>query len=148
MSLPTKDEIGQFLALINPLPGYKILEVFYETSDLQEALKSLDTHYSDIIFGNERPLDKPFRALPREYDTIVLNKILLKHKYPERILKIVYTALANAAHVIIIEEQGCADVKVFELLEGCDFRAANQINIFNDKKVFVAKKMHSWGNGL
>lgn len=144
--------INKFLDLIQPLPGYKVLEVSYEKSAISQSITNHLAGNANLVYveyGDKAlTLDKPFRALPREHDVVVLNKILLAHKYSERILKNVYTTLANASNVIIIESKEKDISKVFSLLELCDFRAANDIDIFEDKNVVVAKKMHMWGNGL
>jgi len=146
--LPTKKELEEFLQLIHPLPGYKILEVTRERSELSDALEAYLQDEGTLIvheYGEEKVLKKPFRALPREYDVVILNEVLLAHSFSEKILKNTYTTLANAANVIIIEDESR---EVLELLEKCDFRAANEIEIFEGKKLIVAKKMHMWGNGL
>lgn len=144
--------INKFLDLIHPLPGYKVLEVSYGKSDISESLSKHLGESGELVYveyGDKAlALDKPFRALPREYDLVVLNNVLLAHKYSERILKNVYTTLANAANVIIIEGKEKDISKIFSFLEACDFRAANEIDIFDESSVIVAKKMHMWGNGL
>ena len=146
-------EIKQFLELIHPLPAYKILEVFLEESDitlsLEKHLQSSEGTLNSIKYGESAlALDKPFRALPREYDVVIFYNILLSHQHSQRLLKIAYTTLANAANIIIIEDKNSDESKIFSLLESCDFRAANSIDIFEGKNVVVAKKMHMWGNGL
>jgi len=93
---------------------------------------------------------KPFRALPRDNDIVFIRDVLHRHTAPERLLRAIYTTLANAAEVVIITEAGAADAREqLDMLEKAEFRAANIIEgIVAGATVVTAKKMHMWGNGL
>ncbi|MBT3280705.1 MAG: hypothetical protein HOF69_03665 [Campylobacteraceae bacterium] len=132
---------------------------------LQSLLNEKESKLNLIIYGQEdetlkeqfpnskiqyiEDIKKPFRVSPRSVDIIVLKNIFNQHQKNEALLKISYTALANAADIIIIEKKGTIDkTAMYELLENNEFRAANFIDIFPNYDLVMAKKMHMWGNGL
>ncbi len=163
------DNINKFLELFNPYPGNTFLEVSSGVDGITDALYDLLNSkqsnlklaiYSDkdvniqLKYPNTKiqfidDMKKPFRASPRSVDIVILKDIYTKHKFGDRLLKLSYTSLANAAQVVIIEPKGNLEkTTICETLERLEFRAANFVDIFADYDVVVAKKMHMWGNGL
>ena len=163
--------MDRFLELFSPQPGYKILDITSHTDTLSSALLQRlapvrgrfalacypGTHTplppcEEVMLQEQNVPDytKFFRALPRDNDIVFLRDVLHRHAQPERILKAVYTTLANAAEVIIVTADEAADVQAqLAMLEKADFRAANVIEgMAEGVKVVMAKKMHMWGNGL
>jgi len=161
--------INKFLELFNPYPGNTFLEVSSGLDDITEALyELLNNKQSNLklaIYSNKDEdiqlkypntkiqfiddMKKPVRASPRSVDIVILKDIYTKHKFGDRLLKLSYTSLANAAQVVIIEPKGNLEkLTICETLEKLEFRASNFVDIFDDYDVVVAKKMHMWGNGL
>lgn len=163
-----KKEYAQFLELFHPQPGYKVLEVTTHADGLTKAIFDFIVPYGGRLALSMYPGDhkelavseylkpqevadftRPFRALPRDNDIVVLDDILHRHTFPDRILKACYTTLANTGEVIVMAPRGEMDMgKLFEDLETSEYRAANQIDIFEAYDLVMAKKMHMWGNGL
>jgi hypothetical protein len=161
-------EQRDFLQLFHPQPGYKLLEVTTQAGTLTRLLHTFLQPYHGrlavALYPGEHDLptpsdslkihtvdsfSKPFRALPRDNDIVILNDLLDHHAFPERILKAVYTTLANTGEVIIMAPKGSMDIEALMiLLEKTEYRAANQIQVFEDFDLVMAKKMHMWGNGL
>ncbi|SFV51080.1 hypothetical protein MNB_SM-7-120 [hydrothermal vent metagenome] len=154
----------QFLELFHPLPGNSYLLVTTKLDGVADALykkiKMVDGSFSIALYGEGEFVDakiekidsllKPFKASPRDNDRVVFYDIFTKHTSQEMLLKLAYRTLANAAEVVIIEPKGILDTqKTYQLLEKMEFRASNRIDdILDGYDVFVAKKMHMWGNGL
>jgi hypothetical protein len=157
----------QFLELFHPLPGSKYLivtthadviaKVLAEKMLYVEGMLWLECYPGEheIIDGNHvkrhdiAHFKAPFRALPREYDMVIFQDIYSQHNYPERLLKLAYTTLANTAHLIIMEPKGTLDIPtLLQDLERMEYRAANAIDLLDDYDLVMAKKMHMWGNGL
>ena len=162
-------DLKQFLELFNPLPGNHYLLVTDKIDDIAYALSTLmqdvngEFHlalYEDSITNlrdelqntklqSIQNISKPFRALPRDHDIVIIKNIMQFHKNPELLLRIAYTTLANTAEIILMEEKGTMDIaKTKELLEKFEFRAPNEIDILKEYDLVMAKKMHMWGNGL
>ena len=162
-------EVKQFLELFTPYPGSCYLEVSQDSSEITTALYDLleqSQSTLDLVFyENEKKehkqrfinskiqyidsFEKPFRALPRSVDIVILRDILHYHKKQDVILKTAYRALANTADIIIMEKKGVMNIAAMcELLEQYEFRASNSIDIFAEYDLVMAKKMHMWGNGL
>ncbi|WP_345979735.1 hypothetical protein [Sulfurimonas sp. HSL3-2] len=158
--------ISRIKELINPLPGYTILHVTSKvdemTSILLEMLGGVGGKLNLAIYSDETVesaenmrvqnianYDDMFRALPRDNDIVIFHEVFLKHSQQGRMLKNAYMTLANAAYIIIIEEEGSMDIqKVKATLEQHEFRAPNEIDIIEGYDLIMAKKMHMWGNGL
>jgi hypothetical protein len=161
-------DFSRFLALMQPQPGYKILEVTSHADALTQALSELLIPFRgrlslSLYPGAHVPIEAsesvkphtianfklPFRALPRDNDIVILCDVLQHHAFPERLLQTAYRTLANAGEVIIVNKEGAVDVdEQLRLLEACEFRAANRIDLLEGYEVVIAKKMHMWGNGL
>lgn len=161
--------LTSFLELFQPLPGNKYLQVTSKPDGTTEALQTLlaqhngEFHLAHYLHNEQNPscisdktkvqridsLNKPFRALPRDYDMIIFKDIFHLHTNPNGLIKIAYTALANTANIIIMEPKGTLDTnKTKELLELFEFRASNEIDVHPLYDLVIAKKMHMWGNGL
>lgn len=159
----------QFLELIQPQPGFKVLDVTAHADELTEAviehLKPFRQHRMALalypgehkVFEPSNALkiqeipnyNVPFRALPRDNDIVIIRDVFHKHSQAERILKSIYTTLANTGDIIIITKSEDADVEAQKaILERLEFRSANSIDILDGYCLVMAKKMHMWGNGL
>ena len=163
-----KREYEQFLELFLPQPGYKMLDVTSHADELtriiERRIQPYDGKLRLAMYPGEHEsweysktvephtvasFSKPFRALPRDNDIVILRDVLNLHEFPERIMKIVYTTLTNTGEVIIISKKGSADIPaLLQMLEDFEFRAPNSIDIFDAYDLVMAKKMHMWGNGL
>ena len=153
--------------LIHPLPGYTIFYVsphidqiavtladMLEKVDGRLNLALYDEHEKLSLIGDVRVqnIDNPkdiFRALPRDNDTVIFHDIFSRHTDKDRMLKNAYMTLANAGQIIIIEKKGVIQTALLkEYLQKHEFRAPNEIDLFEEYDLVIAKKMHMWGNGL
>lgn len=163
-------DLKQFLELFTPLPGNHYIQVCRDTDEtttaLYELMKNVDgelrlalyrdeeideiqSHYPNAKLQQIKNFKHPFRALPRDNDTVVFKDIFHLHEKPEILLKTAYTTLANTAEVIIMQEKGTMDVQaMLDILEAYEFRTPNYIDISDQYDLVIAKKMHMWGNGL
>lgn len=164
------EDLKQFRELFNPLPGnhyIQILREVDETTDiLYDLMKSIDGELRIVVYENDdistikekypdakiqaiNSLSSPFKALPRDNDTVIFKDIFHLHKNQALLLKISYTTLANTANVIIMQEKATMNIEsMIEMLGEYEFRSANYIDIDPKYDLVVAKKLHMWGNGL
>ena len=154
----------QFLELFHPLPGNSYLLVTTKIDDvakaLHEKIAEVGGNFSIALYGEGAfegakieeidSLSKPFRALPRDNDRVIFYDIFTKHTSQKMLLQLAYRTLANAAEVVIVEpKEILGSEEMYALLEQMEFRAPNRIeDILDGYDVFIAKKMHMWGNGL
>lgn len=162
-------ELDQFLELFNPLPGNCYMQVTTNPDDttiaLGELMQNVNGELRVVYYTEDQEafdaLDvekkqqvdnflKPFRALPRDNDVVIFQELLSKHTKPEQLIKIAYTTLANAAHIIIMEKKGVMDIEAtIDMLDRFEFRSPNYIdNVIEGYDLVMAKKLHMWGNGL
>ena len=124
----------EFLEIINPLPGYHILEVTTKSGDFTRALYQHIQGFDAELYVAQYPgehedvsdlenihiqiipkYNAPFRATPRSQDIIVFNNIFTQHPSLQRVLKIAYTALANNSNIIIVEDRATMTKSVEEI---------------------------------
>jgi len=144
----------KFLELFSPLPGNHYLHVTQEHNEISYALEELLVNAAGVLqveLLNQEDLKnaKPFRALPRDNDSVIFQDVFHAHTNPSALLNIAYRTLANSAELIIVEKIGLLDIeKTKELLEKHEFRTPNHLDILKDYDIIIAKKMHMWGRGL
>ena len=147
-------DLTQFLQLFSPHPAnsYLVVSTCRDdiTAELSKLMDSVDGNLKVVLYGDENlEFSKPFRALPRTHDIVILKDVLQAHTNPNMILKLSYTSLANAADIVIMEKKGVMDIELTkQLLEDFEFRAVNDIDIVEGYDLVMAKKLHMWGNGL
>ncbi len=163
-------DLSQFLELFTIQPGYRYIQVTTEVDETTSALYELLTNnnaefriayysedempdlaseYPEATIQHVKRFNMPYRALPRDNDMVIYKDIFSKHDKQDLLLKTAYTTLANTADIIIMEKEGVLDIqKMIELYEKFEYRAANHMNILEGYDIFMAKKMHMWGNGL
>lgn len=147
-------DLKQFLELFNPLPGNHYLQVTQEknliSSELSKILEAVNGELKiELLSENDLLNSKPFRALPRDNDIVILQDVFHQHQNKSQLLKISYRTLANTAEVIIMEKEGVLDIEqTKQILEEYEFRTPNYVDILDGYDIVIAKKMHMWGNGL
>ncbi len=149
------------LACVNFLPAVKVAVVGQCDDELffllHEKLEAVGGELVAYMFGDEpQPLpslkvtmidnyDKGFRALAREYTTLILNEHYSRVENKERLLKASFKSILNAGDMIIIED----DISgIDEILLENGFVAINEIETDDTIHLLSAKKMHGWGHGL
>ena len=146
--------LTKFLELFHPLPGNHYLHVTQEQNDISDALEKLLVTVQgelkvEILSEADLQNAKPFRALPRDNDMVVLQDIFAAHKNQSAILKVTYRTLANTAEILILEKKSVLDIDALKAtLEEHEFRTPNHLDILEGYDIVVAKKMHMWGAGL
>lgn len=131
--------------LVEALPGMKVLLIAPEGEDASAAV--LREHLS--CCGGELMLNRypaPLQVPSREFEAVVIDRVMHRHPEPLKLLKQAYRSLENSGILIIIDSDKTD--AVIALLEACDYRTPNIIDLSSDCHVVVAKKLHMWGNGL
>ena len=162
-------DLKQFLQLFHPLPGNHYLQVCTSvdetTEELYKMMQNVNGELSIAVYDNQTTdletrfahakiqyisdFKQPFRALPRNHDTVIFKDIFHLHENKNAILKIAYTTLANTANIIIMQKKGTMDMQgMKQMLEAFEFRSPNVVDVLAEYDLVVAKKMHMWGNGL
>jgi len=144
-------EIEFFKSLFQKDPNISILNIDNGCKDIKIALEEIiDEVGGKLTYKKLEDINEDrFRLVAREFEYVVLSDILTDINNVDRLIKTCYHSLENSAQIIILSRKDKQDV--YSLLDICDrndFRASNQIDIFEEYNVVVAKKMHMWGNGL
>jgi len=147
----TNKELEQFSSLLEDAPALCLLNISNGINPLEEVL-------NDKIAKNDgsivtKKLDdiscQRFRLKTREFEYCVLYDMIESCSDINKFIKACYHSLENSAFIIIIEPKSNNNISdIIELLDICEFRVANNIDIFEDYNLIMAKKLHMWGNGL
>jgi len=140
-----------FSSLFDDVPNLAVLHINNRVDFLnpviEDIVKQSDGKLDYKNFVDEKSLK--LRVAPRTYEYIILSDILDLCENKIQLLKMYYTALENSANIIILSEKSSDSVEeIKSLLEITQFRAINDIDIFDEYLIITAKKMHMWGNGL
>jgi len=140
-----------FTSLFGDVPNLAILHINNGVDFLNPVIENVvnqsDGKLDYTDFSNEKALK--VRMVPRTYEYVILSDILDSCENKIKLLKMYYTALENSANIIILTKKSSNSVEeIKNLLEEAQFRAINDIDIFDEYIIVTAKKMHMWGNGL
>lgn len=151
VSVMNKKSVEFFLSLFDKTPELRVL-VFHRDDNvfadlLSDNLNNINPRIKNLQFTNELAM-KEFRLTPRAFEYAVVVDIFdgtNSHLFNE-----IYHSLENSANIIVLSNKtnniGIYQIK--ELLDNSDFRAVNEIDIFDDYYLVTGKKMHMWGAGL
>jgi len=140
-----------FTSLFGDVPNLAILHINNGVDFLNPVIENVvnqsDGKLDYTDFSSEHALK--VRMVPRTYEYVILSDILDFCENKIQLLKMYYTALENSANIIILTKKSSNSVEeIKNLLEETQFRAINDIDIFDEYIIVTAKKMHMWGNGL
>ncbi|MEA3512315.1 MAG: hypothetical protein U9R37_01800 [Campylobacterota bacterium] len=145
-----KNELIQFRELFDKFPHLAILHIDNGCSDIKSELLSIiedldgEFIYKDISDIN--PLK--FRPKNREFEYALISDCLHLIDDKQKFITSVYHSLENSAFIILLSRKGNMEVgEMIELLDECNFRAVNDIDIFEEYDLVMAKKLHMWGAG-
>lgn len=140
-----------FCSLFEQFPNISILNIDNGCDDITKLLETIVNNIGGKLTKKDfETIDqKRFRLTAREYEYAVVCDCYDKFERVDSFIQQVYHSLENSGQVILISKKESSDIyKMIEVLDRNDFRAANQIDIFDGYNLVVAKKMHMWGNGL
>lgn len=138
--------LATILHLIPKHPAIKVLIVGDDIASYHEGIKKhlCDVEGSvDCIPFNEKSLGQ---LKSREYE-VALVVAICNDECTQKVCTKVYKGLENSGILILLANEECMH-EMIALLEVCDYRAPNSVEIKNGRTCIVAKKLHMWGNGL
>jgi hypothetical protein len=143
-------EFGQFEQLFDSSPNIAILNIDNGFEEVTSFLKEfLEKNKGEFTFQSlEEIKNKRFRLKDRNFEYAVVSNCLTEIEKKEQFINGVYHSLENSAFIILLEEKKKVDSSIMcELLDRCNFRAVNSIDIFPNYYLVMAKKLHMWGAG-
>ena len=144
-------ELKEFSSLLEDAPALCLLNISNGVNPFLSILEDKISKNDGTIESrdlNNISCDK-FRLKSREFEYCILFDTISLCEDKEKFIKTCYHSLENSAFIIIIEPKSSNNIsEVIELLDLCEFRVANNIDIFDDYNLIMAKKLHMWGNGL
>ncbi|MEA3316002.1 MAG: hypothetical protein U9Q30_09120, partial [Campylobacterota bacterium] len=140
-------EIELFKSLFQKDPNISILNIDNGCEDIKKILEDI----VDEVGGNlaykklEDINENRFRLVAREYEYVVLTDILTSIDDIDKFIQTCYHSLENSAQIILIAKKDNQDIySLLDILDRNDFRASNDIDIFDKYNLVMAKKMHMW----
>lgn len=131
--------------IVEALPGMKVLLITsLESSHAAATLKKHLQRCDGTITYNHYP--DPLQVPSREFEAVIIEKVLTQADHAIKILKQAYRALENSGTLVVIDST--MSETIISMIDVCDYRTPNHIDIEGEDFIIVAKKLHMWGNGL
>lgn len=147
-----KKQLGEFSQLFLNTPHIAVMFLDNDCDFIKPTIeKIVEQNEGKLHYQNFKEAGgcARFKSSTRDYEFVILGNVLQHCPYQEKFLSLVYKSLENSAQIIIVMDQNAYDLEELKLLlDKCNFLAANNIEIFDNKYVVVAKKMHMWDGGL
>ena len=147
----TQKEYDDFKSLFQNTPSLALLHIQNRCDIVSSCLEDIKIQNDGTIIKKDlENIDcDRFRLKSREFEFIILSDIINSCSAKELLLKSCYHSLENSAYIIIIEDKKHNNTQeILQLLENIEYRVSNDIDIFNNYNLIMAKKLHMWGNGL
>jgi hypothetical protein len=144
-------EAGEFISLFDPFPNTAIYHIDNGCKDIVQLVADVrEKLEGDLTFQSLNEIEqKKFRLKDRNFEYAIASDCLDKVEHQDRFISALYHSLENSAFIIIIQFKGTIDIETMkDILDRNNFRAVNDIDIFEDYHLVMAKKLHMWGNGM
>lgn len=148
----TQKSLDEFGSLFLNTPHIAMMFLDNDCEELKPLLEDIiQKNDGKLIYQNFK--DKGgcarFKSSTRDFEFVILGNVLQHCPHQKKFLSLVYKSLENSAQIVIVMNTSDYDLEELKLLlDECNFLAANNIEIFEDMYVVVAKKMHMWDGGL
>jgi hypothetical protein len=143
-------EFKQFEQLFDSSPNIAIVNIDNGLDDIRLFLqKFVGKNKGEFTFQSIDEINsKRFRLKDRNFEYAVLSNCLNMIERKEQFINKIYHSLENSAFIILLEKKESSNItSMIELLDSCNFRAINSIDIFSSYHLVMAKKLHMWGAG-
>lgn len=143
-------ELEQFEELFDSSPNIAILHIDNGCEDISSFLHEfIEKNSGELTLKDINKIStQNFRFKDRNFEYAVVSNCLKRISAKEQFINGVYHSLENSAFIIMLEEKMDNDLsEMVELLDKCNFRAVNSIDIFQKYHLVMAKKLHMWGAG-
>lgn len=145
-----KKELALFRTLFDSSPNLAILHINNNCNNISDELQTIVDNSFGELTTKEFPQIQPnnFRLKDRNFEYAIVSNSLHLVDQKDRFIDGIYHSLENSAFIIIIEEKKNSTIQeLIDLLEKNNFRAVNDIDIFQKYHLVMGKKLHMWGNG-
>jgi hypothetical protein len=124
------DELVLFRTLFDSSPNLTILNINNNCNEITKELQSIvDDSFGNLIIKQSHEIQpKNFRLQDRNFEYAIISDYLHLVENQDRFITSIYHSLE-------------------ELLDKNNFRAVNDINIFEKYHLVMGKKLHMWGAG-
>lgn len=146
----TPKEREEFYSLFEHFPNTAFYHIHDNCDEVTVLLKKLIEEIGgELTVQSFQDIDqKRFRLKDRNFEYAIVSDCLDKLDDKNRFISNIYHSLENSAFIIILQTKGSMDIETTkELLDKNNFRAVNDINIFEKYHLVMAKKLHMWGAG-
>lgn len=143
-------ELELFKTLFDNSPNLAILHINNDCNEITEELQDIvDNSFGELTVKEFHQIQpNNFRLKDRNFEYAIISNCLHLIENQNRFITGVYHSLENSAFIIILQKKDTMDIdSIKELLDQNNFRAVNDINIFQKYHLVMAKKLHMWGAG-
>ena len=143
-------EIEEFHQLFDKTPQSALYHIHNSATNIDQVLTDFAEQIDGILTSQDiNDIDlRRFRLKDRNFEYAIVTNCLGNIEHKDRFITNIYHSLENSAFIIILEKKGSIlSSEIIELLDKNNFRAVNEIPIFSEYTLVMAKKLHMWGAG-
>ena len=144
-------KLNKFFSIFEELPQISILHLYSnDFLDLNKELNSFvkKLNGSLVTFELDYKNYLNFKSRSRDFEYIIISELFNKLPNKKVFFTKIYHLLENSAQIIILDRNKNLKDEIIELLNSCNFLVPNNIELFDNSLLIVAKKMHMWDPGL
>lgn len=143
-------ELELFGSLFDNSPNLAILNINNNCNEINKKLQNIvDNSLGELTTKEFQSIEpNTFRLKDRNFEYAILSDCLHLIENKDRFIDGIYHSLENSAFIIILQKKENMNIQdMIELLDKNNFRAVNDIDIFEEYHLVMGKKLHMWGNG-
>ena len=143
-------ELELFKTLFDNSPNLAILNINNNCNEISQTLQAIvDNSFGELTLKEFHQIQpNNFRLQDRNFEYAIISDCLHLIENKNRFITNIYHSLENSAFIIVLQKKDTMDINTLkELLDQNNFRAVNDINIFEKYHLIMAKKLHMWGAG-
>ncbi len=146
------NQLELFQTIFQDSPNLAVLHLDNDMQIIKPIIKNLvEKNEGTLNYQNFKDSGgcARFKSKTRDYEYAILSDILQHCEYQEKMLKLVYHSLENSSQIIVLCNKEDIELSTIKkLLDKSNFLAINDIDLFEQYHLVVAKKMHMWDAGL
>ncbi|MCK5110753.1 MAG: hypothetical protein KAQ94_04455 [Arcobacteraceae bacterium] len=146
-----KKSLGFFKSIFDSSPNLAILHINNDCNTIKKITKQIAQDSCGTFKNIELSTidEKNFRIGARDFEYVIISNCLEYIQNKKQFLTRIYHSLENSAQILILDKKDNMNIdNIKQLLDDTHYLAANEVDIFEDYDLIVAKKMHMWGAGL
>ena len=142
-----KKSLEFFKSIFENFPHLSILHINNDCDNIKTITQEIANNSNGIFTNIEYSEinEENFRIKSRDYEYTIVSNCLNLIENKKLFLSKIYNTLENSAQLLLLIKKDTVDLyELIELLDELNFLNANNVEIFEEYDLIIAKKMRMW----